>query len=377
VKNLSSHAFFINSEISEATMRKIFLILLSLALLASVIQAQGPEFEWTRWDTIITVRSGSDEMEIVETQEFAIEDGTVRFGTRTWTEPVEVQAVYIADGGGRLTELEQSSSSDAGTYIVEQNGGETALEYNLPQVAGAGDSFVVQINYIAQTPAEGLVGWIVIPSEHGADIRSSTVTLNFPEGETPDEGLVRVVSGDATVQSNGNSIIIQSNGVIPANETFEIQMPFGDNVGTAGSDATSGGSSQQPEAGGFGGNVGNSGVNTVPRGNTGITPADDNGLGLGVDMSSLLMMACIFGLMMLFGGGGLMRGLGGLGGGGFGGGMGRGGGLFPGGGGRRSPGPFGGGNSGGGRGFRPSSRSNRSLPRIRGGKGGGGSAGLG
>jgi hypothetical protein len=356
---------------------RIRITLLCLALLMlpmSMVSAQNIEFEWTRWDAIINLRSGSDDMEIVETQEFFIQDGTVRFGTRTWTDPVEILTVYYAGDNGSTVELEQSSSEAEGTYFVEQNGGETALQYNLPEAARSGDSFVVQINYVATLPAEGLVDWIIIPDEHGAPIRSSTVTLNFPNGEAPDTGLVRVVSGDASVQSSGNSIIIQSSGEIPSNEMFQIQLPFGEGVGAAdaGSGAGSGANSgaQEEPAAGFGG-AGSSGI--VPGDErTGITPTGDNGLGLGIDMNSLLMLACIFGLMLLFGGGGLMRGLGGMGG------MPRGGGIFPGAGRRSSPGPFGGfgGNSGGGRGFRPSSRS-RSAPRIRNNKDGGGSAGLG
>jgi hypothetical protein len=98
-------------------------------------------------------------------------------------------------------------------------------------------------------------------------------------------------------------------------------------------------------------------------------------------MNSLLMLACIFGLMLLFGGGSLLRGLFGVGGTGIPGG----GGLFPGGSAtprRSNPfGGFGGGSSGNsgstGRGFRSSSRQNRSVPRIRNNKDGGGSAGLG
>lgn len=360
--------------------RWIVPLLLALLIPFSIAQAQSPEFEWTRWDAIINLRTSTDQMEIVETQEFLIEDGTVRFGTRSWIDPVELQAVFYAGASGGTVELEQGSSNAEGTYTVEQNGGETTLQYNLPEAAGAGDSFVIQMNYLATLPAEGLVDWRVIPGEHAAPIRSSTVTLNFPEGEAPDAGLVRVVSGDAQVQSDGDSIIIQSNGEIPIDEMFQIQMPFGAGVGAAGSTGNNGSAEQQPNSG-FGGDTGSSGI--VPGNErVGVTPGADNGLGLGIDTNTLLMLGCVFGLMLLFGGGGLLRGLGGglggLGGLGGGGGAPRGGGLFPGAGRRSNPGSSGGGNSGStGRGFRSSSRSNRPAPRVRNNKGSGGSAGLG
>jgi hypothetical protein len=236
-----------------------------------------------------------------------------------------------------------------GEFQVSQGvDGGVILEYQLPAPAEAGQTFVVQINYTADTPTPGLIDWFIVPGDHGAPVNSSTVTINFPEGGAPDPSFVRMVESNATVSVSGSSIVVQSQGVIPANQAFGIQVPFGDNVGTgANPDA---GQPVQP-------------VQPVPTGGTG---SSDGGLG------SLLPILCIIGVLLLFGGGSLFRNLlGGLGGGGI-----PGGGIFPGGTTRRQN-PFGGSGTGGtssGRGFRPSSNQNRTVPTVRSDKRRGGGA---
>jgi hypothetical protein len=271
-------------------------------------------------------------------------------------------------------QLQQSNTDEPGTYTLEQTGGEIVLQYNLPEAAESGDNFVVQINYVTQANAEGLLDWHIIPADHGFPIQSSTAVLNFVGATPPDEGLVRVIAGNATMNTSGNQIVLES-GPLAADQPFQIQVPFGEGVGAAGG---SGSSNQpvQPVA-----TVPSGGVQTVPA----QEPASDNFLN--IDLSTILLVLCGIGLLVLFGGGSLLRSLlgGFLGGGGFSPG---GGGLFP-----RSGGggifPRSGGTSGGSRpvnpsggstsrGFRPSSRQSRSLPTVRSSKKGtGGRAGLG
>jgi hypothetical protein len=266
----------------------------------------------------------------------------------------------------------------------------------LPESAQAGDTFVIQMTYTATTPASGVLDWYIIPDDHGAPVLSSTVTLNFLEGQAPDPRLVRVLSGDAAVEGGANTIVIQSRGTIDANTPFEIQLPFGSGVGSAAGSASGSSSVPQPAA-------------TAATGGFAAPAEPEAESGGGLDLGGILPILCILGVVILLGGGGLLGklaggllggGLGGLGGGTGGGifGGGSGGGIFGGGtsggsgggifGGRTGGGIFGGGSSrrtptGGGttssgRGFRRSASQSRSVSQIRGGKkGGGGSAGLG
>src|SRR5690606_9304375 len=196
-------------------------------------------------------------------------------------------------------------------------------------------------------------------------------TVNFPEGDVPDEGLVRVVSGNATVNVQGNAAVIQSNGPIPSDQMFALQMPLGEGVGAASDPVGNQPPANQPPAN-----------EPAPADNVGAQA--EPAAGLGIDFSTILLILCVIGALVIFGGGGILRsllgaflggGLGGLGGS-------SGGGLFPRGGSggttrrRVNPPPTGSGSSGS-RGFRPSSRQSRNVPTIRSDKDDGGSAGLG
>ena len=348
------------------------LLLITALVWTGAAAAQTIDAEWARWDSTLTFQAESEQVEVNEVQEFNIFQGPVRFGVRAWQDPVEILNVFVVAPGQRPVQLEQGNSDEPGTYSLERTADETVLQYNLPQPAESGDNFVVQINYVTQANAEGLLDWHIIPADHGFPIQSSTVVLNFVGVTPPDEGLVRVIAGDATMSTSGNQIVLES-GPLAADEAFQIQVPFGEGVGAAG------GSSNQPVQP-IATSVPSGGVQTVPS-----QPESDNFLN--IDLSTVLLVLCGIGLLVLFGGGSLLRSLlgGFLGGGGVSPG---GGGLFP-----RSGGggifPRSGGTSGGSRpvnpsggstsrGFRPSSRQSRSLPTVRSSKKGtGGRAGLG
>lgn len=339
------------------------LLLVTALIWTGAAAAQSINAEWARWDSTLTFSADSDQVEISEVQEINILQGPVRFGVRAWEDPVQILDVFIVAPGQRPVELSPGSGDQPGTYTLEQTADEIVLQYNLPQPAQSGESFVVQINYLAEASAEGLLDWHIVPADHGFPVRSSTAVLNFINMPAPDAGLVRVIAGDAAVQTSASQIVLQSQRPLAVNEAFQIQVPFGAGVGTAG------GSNQpvQPVA-----TVPGGGVSTVPN-----QPQDDSLLGGGI--STVLLVLCGIGLLLLVGGGSLLRSLlgGFLGGGGL---TPRGGsGFFP-----RSPGS---GGTGGvrpvnpsnpiSRGFRPSSRQNRSLPTVRSKKGSGGRAGLG
>jgi len=353
---------------------KFLAALLVLALLAApaLAFAQSPNLEWTRWDAQITAQS-NNQLQIVETQEVAVSGGTVSRGTRYWTSPVNIQAVYVMSGNGQQPQqLQQSTNGQPGTYSLTTNGNKPTLQYVLPNQAGQGSSFLVQINYTAQSPTTGMVDWSVIPADHPFPVRSSTVTLNFPSGQAPDPSLVRASSGNAQVSANGNQIVIRSTGAIPPQQAFGIQVPFGAGVGAAGNNGNTnnGNTNNNP---GFDPNNPNVGNNPVPANPNGGNVINLPGGG------TLLMILCVVGFLLLVGGGSILRGLlGGV----LGGGLNRGvggsplgglGGLF---GGRNqgptNQGPF---NQGSiGRGFRQSSNQDRNIGNVGNDKDGGGGA---
>jgi len=317
----------------------VLIVGLLLAVVGGVA-AQTPSVEWQAWNAQITAHANSSQLDVAETQIIMVRGGPLHSGIRDYSQPVQIQNVFFALNGQQPQELPVGSGP--GTYQVSNANGGVTLQYQLPNPANTGDTFAVQINYVATEPTPGVIDWFVVPGDHVATVDSSTLTINFPDGQAPDPSFVRMTEGNGTVSVQGNSIVIQSQGAIPANQAFGVQLPYGANVGT-------GGNPSQP----------------VPA-----QPAPNNDTGLGI--SGILGLLCIVGLLVLFGGGNLLRNL--LGGGS----VNRPGGGFFGGGTPYNPPsnqPGGFGNTPtSGRGFRESPNQNREVPTIQGDKRRGGGA---
>jgi hypothetical protein len=299
--------------------------LMFLVGMPALVHAQGASLEWARWDAVITVRS--DQLQIAETQEINVTDGTIRKGARFWTTNVTVQSVYIVSGGGSTPQqLTQNSSGQTSTYKFDSSS--NTLAYVLPAPVNSGDTFVVQINYTATSPTSGMVDWKIIPGEHDFPVLSSTTRIRFPSGQAPDQSLIRIASGSGTVEVNGSNVTIKSNRPIAASQSFAIQVPFGSNVGAANpnNNANNGSANNDNNSG----NNSNGSGSTNPNAGNPIAPQIPSAGDLQLPgMSTLLTIACVLvcvvGVFLMFGGGKLLRGiLGGLGNTGSGGNAGRG-----------------------------------------------------
>jgi hypothetical protein len=321
-------------------MTSIVLVVILLAAVGSAA-AQNPSVEWEAWNAQITAYADDQQIDVAETQIVNVLDGSLGSGSRNYSQPVEIQDVYLALNNSQPQALVEGDGP--GSYQIFNDSGDVVLEYQLPQRAEAGDTFVVQINYSTETATPGLIDWYPVPGDHGAPVNSSTITLNFPDGQAPDPSFVRLIESNGTVNVSGNSIIIQSQGVIQPNQAFGIQVPFGESIGVPGNSGSGSNPNPNPV----------SPSQPAPTGGSG-----DSGLG------SILPILCVIGVLILFGGGNMLRGLlGGLGGGSPVGGsspLGRSGNPLGGLGGRGSSGT----SSGSGRGFRESSNQDRSTPTV-------------
>ncbi len=354
------------------------LLLIALLLTPTLAFAQSIQLEFTRWDAQINAQSNSDQMQIAEAEQIHVLSGTLSRGSRFWTQPVQIQAVYIVLGNDNTPRQLSQGNGQPGTYAVSQSNNQTTLQYTLPQQIKSGDTFTVQINYTATSPTSGMVDWTVIPGERDYPVRSSTIRVRFPNGQAPDSSLVRISRGNGTAQVNGNEVVIQSQGEVPARQPFTIQIPFGAGVGAAAGNTGNQNPGNVPVAP----NPNNPGIGKNP-GNVPVNPSDGQGIQL-PGGGTLLLILCVVGFLLLVGGGGLLRSLlGGLGGlGGINRGGGGLGGPFPGGTGGNS-GPFNDPNnepmppSGGlDRGFRPSSDQNRQIGNVGDDKDSGGGVGF-
>jgi len=350
------------------------LVILSLLFTGSFASAQNIDLQWNRWDAQITVSGDNSPMTISEVQEIQVLGGTVNGGTRYWTTPVELQSVQVLLNGERSArQLNQGNGTDNGTYTLSQSQGNYILRYRLPSPQNGGNTFTLQIDYRANSPTTGMVDWKIVPVNHDFPVKSSLVKIRFPSGQGPDASLVRASQTNAQVQIQGNDYLIQSRDVIPANQAFAVQVPFGAGVGAAGGN----GGVTDPNAGNTGGVTDPFAPNPAPT---------DQGISLGLpSVGTICGIACIIGVLLLLGGGGLLRGLlGGLFGGGT---RTAGGGLFGGGtpGGTVYPGSSSTGDSGGGgtftgsggstgRGFRQSGDQSRNVGRVGDDKDSGGGA---
>src|SRR5262245_57859995 len=207
------------------------LILVVLLLTPALAFAQNINVEWNRWDAQIVIQN-NNQMQVAETQEFNVLDGTVRKGTRYFTDPVQIQSVFLILGNSQQPRaLSQSNNGQPGTYSVSQDNNQTTtLTYYLDTPVNAGNTFLVQINYSATMPTGGIVNWNIVPTDHAFNVRSSTVRFQFPSGQAPDSSLVRVTNGNGKVSVNGNEVVVQSQGNIPPQQAFTVQVPFGAGV---------------------------------------------------------------------------------------------------------------------------------------------------
>src|SRR5579859_5546177 len=275
--------------------RVIALLMLAFALTPGLVFAQNASVQFNRWDAQITTQSNSDQLQIAETQEVQVMAGTVSHGTRYWTDPVQVQSVYmVTSGSSNPQQLAQGSANQPGSYSITQSGNQTQLQYTLPTPVKAGNTFTVQINYTATSPTTGMVDWKIIPADHSFPVNSSTVTIHFPDGQVPDSSLIANGSPNANVQVSGNDVIIQSRGPIPAQQAFGIQVPFGTGVSAAAGNP-------------------NTNPNNNPANNSGAIPPQnqpDNGTAIQMPgLGTILLILCVVGVLLLVGGGALLRSL--------------------------------------------------------------------
>lgn len=271
-------------------------LLLGLVLLFSVsavAQAQSIAVEWLRWDAIITVADDGETITVNETQEIEVTNGTVRRGTRTWVDAVDVQGVFLVVNG-RPTALEAArSGEEEGTYRLTTAGDETVLTYYLLDPAGRGDSYVVQINYTTPVENAGILDMSIVPARRGFPVNSSTVTINLPDGTTPSEELVRILSGSADVTVQGSTVILQSDG-LDADQALQFQLPYGEGVGAA-AGSGSGSSSGSSSASGSGSGSTSGGDTASGAGSSGGTDAVG-----GIDPIFIMIIIGI-GVIILFG----------------------------------------------------------------------------
>src|SRR5579871_2766934 len=146
--------------------RLIAIILLALGLTPAMVFAQNANVTFNRWDAQITVQSNSSQMQVAESQEVQVTSGTVSRGNRYWTDPVQVQSVYLVTGNNTQPQtLTQGDGTHPGSYSVSQSNNQTQLQYTLPTPVNSGSTFTVQINYTATSPTAGMVDWKVVPAD--------------------------------------------------------------------------------------------------------------------------------------------------------------------------------------------------------------------
>src|SRR5262245_38353845 len=107
--------------------------------------AQSPSVEWEAWNAQITAHANDNQLDVSETKVINVLDGSLSAGERDYSQPVDIQAVYLAMNGGQPRQMTEGSGP--GTYQVFNSSGDVVLQYELPTSAEAGDTFAVQINY--------------------------------------------------------------------------------------------------------------------------------------------------------------------------------------------------------------------------------------
>ncbi len=172
----------------------LFILALSLFILAPSAVAQTKTFHWVDWD-IDMVLQPDGRLAVTETQTLNFIGEPFSFGFRSI--PVGRQGnndgisnVSVREGDFVYTE---SFSNQPGTFEVVDEGGETRINWYFEPALGQNTyTFTYTVNGAVRTGSteEGSgdqIFWTVLPSDHPARVDSSRTTITLPEGVAPQQ----------------------------------------------------------------------------------------------------------------------------------------------------------------------------------------------
>ncbi len=187
---------------------------------------------WQRWDVLIdNVDTENNSYRVTEHYEIEFR-GTFSFGVRDIEHDMleDIQNIQITDRG---TQLRSGCLNQAGTFCARDTESSTDITYNFASPISNGKG-IIEISYevvgnLLIYEGGDQLWWDAVPSDHfGYPIRSSTVTVELPEGSTPRKDVDPVVTYGATseITVEGTTVVATASNGIGSSESFSIRVQY-------------------------------------------------------------------------------------------------------------------------------------------------------
>jgi uncharacterized membrane protein YgcG len=194
--------------------------------------AQDRTVIWERWDVrIYNVDTTDNEFDVSESYELRfIGQFTVGIREILLQYVEDIRDVVVYEDGDRL---ERGCSQQPGTYCVTSTLENVLVEYTFERpLNNTTREFRIDYEVIGamRTYETGdLLGWIAVPADRfGFEVRSSTITIEMPDGYAPREGIdpVETYGAPAEVNVLGTTITAMATGSLGTSGDFRIGIQY-------------------------------------------------------------------------------------------------------------------------------------------------------
>ncbi|MFN8373530.1 MAG: DUF2207 domain-containing protein [Anaerolineae bacterium] len=210
----------------------VIVVVLLLLLNVSAVAAQDRTVVWERWDTHIDkIDTTNNQFNVTETFELTF-TGQFQVGIRDipiqYVEDIRNVQVYE---DGEL--LDRGCSERAGTYCVTTSNDYVSVEYYFTRpISNRTETFSIEYTVIGAMriyDTGDLLGWNVVPADHfGFEVRSSTITVDMPDGYTPREGTdpIETYGTPAEISVLGSTITASTTQSLGTSGEFQIGIQY-------------------------------------------------------------------------------------------------------------------------------------------------------
>ena len=221
---------FLNGKSSSLFL--LLFLLLSLSLLApQPTEAQAKTYYWESFNVDVQVQVNGD-LRVTERQTLIFSGAPFSFGFRKVSTDNTDGITDVAVREGDIV-YEESFGRSPHAFTVEDEGNEVAINWYFPQTTGRHSytiGYTVQ-NAIRTEPSGDQVFWNALPSDLGARVENSTISITLPEGI--EAGSTTALFGGregenmaTSVSEDGRRITFQLTQPRPSGTAVEVGVRF-------------------------------------------------------------------------------------------------------------------------------------------------------
>ncbi|RME49579.1 MAG: DUF2207 domain-containing protein, partial [Chloroflexi bacterium] len=202
-------------------------LILALAGLAGLAQAQGRSVVGERFDVSLTVQKNGD-VDVVETRTIAFQGGPFRFGFRTipLSRLEGITNVEFYEGDRRY---EQSSSEAPYTFNTWVEGGDFNLRWYFPETSDSTHTFILKYTAkgaIRIYDAGDQIWWTAVEGDRSYPVLAARVTVQLPEGvDEIQKWEAYGVNAQADIV-DPRTVVFTAQEVVGPGQSFDVRVQF-------------------------------------------------------------------------------------------------------------------------------------------------------